>query len=754
MAQLVYDFSVVGAKNVERAFASIERRATQHNLRMSRALGGGGASGRRAPKIDVAAREAQALERKTTAERIRNEKRVQAEQSRTARKAEADAKKLHRLRVRQGELDRRFARQQKAEAVKAANMAMRERRRSSAALFGRAGRSAGGALRAVGGMAAGSLAIGGSVAMGAAISQQMTESRLASQLANQAGTPGAKRQLLKEAQNVRGFTGEEALGGMSAFVEKTGDLTAARSIMGEMSKIALATGTNLEDLGRTAGQAFTVLADSAASPQEAIQQTKELLGTLAKQGNMGAVEISDLARDFGKLGAATRAFEGGAPDLLRTMGAFAQIAVKSGGAESSADASTAAARLSSDIVTKRSKFEAILGPGGIASKTDKTKLRDPLSIMLDILDKTGGDVMKTGGLFGMESAKIFKGLASTYSAGEARKKGSGREAVMAEFNALAGAKYSESELGAMYQSRLEDPDIQFKEAMKDFNAKVGSELLPVVTKLVPEFAKLIPHAVELAKLLGSIVQQLQDNPLLTIGRMIAAKVMMDLAMAHIGDKIKSAVVGSMAGAAPGSAAAGGGAVLAGGGGRAMKGVAVATTIVMGLDVGMAIGEAIAPFIYKGFLDGQKKALDVAASESASEYEKLQKLKSAAASGQLTGAEGSDLNAMRSDLMQRIAVAENRAGTNDIVQGAADMLNSWFGGKSTGQLAQEQSDQSIVGELREDLKLLNDIKAASDAAGIMRTVEESQRAAADRIVAAINNSPRAPGAGAARPKQTP
>ena len=47
----------------------------------------------------------------------------------------------------------------------------------------------------------------------------------------------------------------------------------------------------------------------------------------------------------------------------------------------------------------------------------------------DVLKKTGGDVEKTSGLFGIESAKILKGLASVYSEAEKQQKGSGSAAV-------------------------------------------------------------------------------------------------------------------------------------------------------------------------------------------------------------------------------------------------------------------------------------------------------------------------------------
>lgn len=575
MATLRYDFSVIGTKNIDRAFASIERRAVQHNMRMSREFGGSRRGA--ATKSPAAASRVADME---TKRRLASE--VSAERKAAREKVRLD-KWRQDMRNRHWQQEERNRRRAEAAEVRASQRALKERRRASGAIFGQAGSSVRNTTRAVGTMVGGTLAIGGGFMASATVGQQMRETAAASQLANQAGRPEIKGQLLREAQSVRGFTGEEALGGMSAFVEKTGNVDAARSLMGEMSKIAIATGTNLEDLGRTAGQAFTVLADQSG-PQEAIKQTSELLKTLAQQGNMGAVEMSDLARDFGKLGAATRSFEGGAPELLRQMGAFAQIAVQRGGANNSAEAATAASRLAQDMVgEKRSKFEKILGKGALRSKTDKTKLRDPLEIMLDVLNKTGGDIMKTGDLFGGESKKIFAGLSSAYSAAEARAPGSGEEAVRAEFKKFAGAKLSDKDLEQRFQSRMSDPDIQFKEVMRDFNAQVGSELLPVITRLIPEFAKLLPHVTTAARIFGKLVEELADSPLMTLGKIIAAKVALDIATARIGDVIKGGIIDSLSGGGAGSG--GGSTATAGGGGS--RGLSIGNAVLNGVSIGTA-----------------------------------------------------------------------------------------------------------------------------------------------------------------------
>jgi hypothetical protein len=302
-----------------------------------------------------------------------------------------------------------------------------------------------------------------------------------------------------------------------------------------------------------------------------------MLGVLAQQGRMGSVEVSDLARDFGKLGAATRAFEGKAPDLMRSMGAFAQIAVESGGAEGSADASTAAARLASDIVTNRKRFKN-LGVD-VKSKTDASKLRAPEEIMLDVLEKTGGDITKTGGLFGMESAKIFRGLSATFTEAEKNEKGSGRAKTLAEFNRFAGAKLDPAERARQAQSQLDEPSLKFKEAAKQFNNEVGETLLPVLTQLIPQFTAMIPNIAKTTAALAKFAAFVAENPLKGLGAIIAGKVALDLAGAGIGNAVRGTLESILSGA--------GGA--GGGLGKGAK-VGLAGAAAVG-SVAMAVGQA-------------------------------------------------------------------------------------------------------------------------------------------------------------------
>lgn len=579
--QLSYDVSVVGMAKVSQALASIERRFAQHNSRVMREIGGGaqlsvaarrsgtagagkagtqyGPNRAQLEKAAGAAQHRQVMAQIRAEERARVQSAKSEERARVgAARAAASAEKQRLAAMRKGFTE--ISRGAQAQDRQARREALSSRRSFARGTMG----ALGGAAGTVAGIGKAGLAlagVGGTALAGVAIGTEMSERAKASQLANQAGNPALKGQLLNESRNVRGFTGAEALGGMEAFVTKTGDLETARKIIGDLGTLSLATGANLDDLGETAGQAFNVIRDQVKDPKQQLVELNGIMTALAQQGNMGAVEIKDLARDFGKLGAATRGFEGGAPELLRTMGAFAQLAVARGGAEGSADASTASARLVGDIVTNKKKFKAM--GVGIKSTTDPTKLRDPMAIMQDVLAKTGGDVEKTSGLFGIESAKIFKGLSAVYSEAEKNKKGSGRAAVDAEFKRFQGATLDPKALKERAASRLSDPDLQFKETMKSLNAALAKELMPVVTMLGGKLKEATPAIGSFAKKLAEAAMWLASNPWKGLGIVVGAAIGKEIAAASIKSLIEKAIMSGRA-PIPGGGGGGGSTVVPGG----------------------------------------------------------------------------------------------------------------------------------------------------------------------------------------------
>ncbi|HEU4544353.1 MAG TPA: hypothetical protein VFR23_24695 [Jiangellaceae bacterium] len=392
--------------------------------------------------------------------------------------------------------------------------------------------------------------------------------------------------------------------------------------MPELAELALATSTNLDELNAAAGNAFIPLADKIKDPQERLKALLTTMRAIAGQGAVGAVEIKDLATEMAGLAAATNKFKGDPAELIKTVGAMAQAARQRGGAATAAEAITPVSRFVTDLASKGGTAFKRQGIDVFANK-EQTLLKDPEEIIVDVLKKTGGSLPKISQLFGVYAEKAVAGFSPLFSRdqaeaqlqlegpnavkGQARidlqrrlKSGEfGEAAVRAEFKRLRSAELSPEQQRERAQSRLQDSDLQFKEAMKKFNAAIGSELLPVLTKLVPEFAKLIPSLTTAASLFAKLVESVVKDPVGSVFKLIAAKLVLDLASAGIGNAIRGALLRLVGGAGAGGAGGVGGAVGGAAGAGKFLGKPTAAGVLGAAGIGLAVGGLAASAIYAG-----------------------------------------------------------------------------------------------------------------------------------------------------------
>jgi hypothetical protein len=597
MALLSYNFEVVNQNVVQQALASIERRVAQHNTRMRRELGG----------TPVARARTITTTGSTISERIT--RRVTEEQ-RAAKQTELywqrAAQRAADYRIRQDEKAHRqklalIAKEERAMKLAAAQLDRqrsraifatsrgeeRERKRVSRAIVGGVGRSAVGALGATGRYAGAALGIAGGFAMGSAIQTRLSESAQAARLANKAGKPEDKRRLLAQANDVVGLTGTQKLSSLDAFVGETGNLDVAEKLMPRMGKLSRVFGADPEQLMKAAGQSFNVLKDSIKDPIELVQELGRVMETFAAQGNMGSIELEDLSGILGGLGNVTRQFKGEASGLMTQVGALAQLVKARGGADTAAEAATALSRVPKDIIQNRKRFAA----AGIDIRDKASgKLADPTEVLIRTLEKTKGDQFKIAPLFNIESMKAIESVRTVYTDAEKKEKGSGRAAVLAEVERFGSAGFKPGELDVMDKSVTSEASTQLIEAQKKFNAALGSELLPVITRMIPEFTRLIPTVAKAADVVARFVESVAKDPISGIGKIIAAKVAIDLAGAGIGSVVKASLERLLSGALAGGAFGGGGAPVAGVGAGAGAGVALAGTGAI-VGVGAAVYQA-------------------------------------------------------------------------------------------------------------------------------------------------------------------
>ncbi len=744
MAALEYSFRVVGENLVNRAFTSIEARARQHNAFVRRQFPGTPvnrpassvtsvvAARSRASGADMAARS----EAKAAAQAERYWQRAHQRSADYRMRIEERA---HRARLRQVQQEESAQKRAAASLDRQRSRGLMtqfradERHRASAAK-GRAGavlgaasvagRSVGGTFGALGRTAALGVGVGGAFAVGNAIQTQMAESAKASQLANQAGRPQIKGELLREAQRVQGFTGMESLEGLGAFVDVTGDLESARKMLTSMSQVALATSTNLTDLAGAMGTAFIPLQDAIADPAKRLEALNRVMRATAGMGAVGAVEVKDLASEMAGLAATSSKFAGDAQRNLDVMVAMAQATRQRGGASSAAEAVTSVERFASDAIGKSKDIKKLgvdvfeRDAAGVASK-----LKSPDKLMADLISATQGDLGKISSIFGERSIRAVQGFSPLYAAAEAenaklspeqrKARGvAGSAAVAAEMKRLTSATVTEPQIAERVASRLEEPDLKFKEAMKEFNRAVGAELLPVITRLIPEFTKLIPTLATGAKLLASLVDAVAKDPVGSIFKLVGAKLLLDLATAGIGSAVKNKLL-ALLGAGGG---AGGVAPVPGGGGGKFLGRPALGAALGAAGIGAVIGAPIAAAI-EGTGIARFEAGEQNIAAGGQELNRIRALSGSSSSSEFTAAR---------DALDSLEERRRKASKTDVfddVMGLFGASNKKVEAKSLNTMVEEA--QAKIRESEAEARRLN-VESAKQAGEAFKSVVETAR----------------------------
>jgi len=438
MATLEYDISVIGTRNVESAFARIERRAALANRRLAqqgarrgaadagsrsgamRAGGGTAAasaedrlraqseariakirerSSARIAKLEQASMAA--TEKQRSALRAASAKRQEAHQLRMARIDEAHKS---RMRLQEESSSRRMAADKQRREFQAQELLARKKladmRRANAAagaartqFAGTVGAAGLGSATSLGRGAAGLATVGGAAIIGVGIAKQMATSKAAAALANKAfGIPGEtrsreeiQRDLVAQSTTLGRKSGNRSgvIEAIDKYVAISGSLRGGEALAPFMMDLADATGATTEDVGRTTGQITQNIVATKdrdmTDPEQFAQtmrETQDVMRAMAGQAKIGSIEFADLAQQMGKVMSATSRFDGEVGDLANQMGAVAQLAI-AGGASSPEEAMTAIMRFSDDLVQNAATFDKMAKKVGIKESffTDKGKTK-------------------------------------------------------------------------------------------------------------------------------------------------------------------------------------------------------------------------------------------------------------------------------------------------------------------------------------------------------------------------------------------
>jgi hypothetical protein len=513
--------------------------------------------------------------------------RVERARIRSESRVDAWIRKKRRSRRRQQIADIKAA--QRAE-MRAAAAASRARRRFAKETIGGAGRRVTGAVGTMGRVTGGLLALGGGFAAAGAIGHRIRAERASAELANQAfmqgGAPGRTRGAIHRSvmqqtqqEGIRTGLGQERMiDALRRVIQLAGgqNLEIAQKLLPVLGEFALASGADVADVGQTAGQVMLALGPRGVTGQQALEDTEEILASMAGQAKVGAIEFRDLASEMGKVMSATAGFKGNIKENVKTLGAFAQLSL-AGGATESREAMTAINRFRDDITSLSARFEkAGVNVFGEVTRDPKTgevvrsKLRDPIAIVADVLEKTGGDLPTMAKLFGVRGRRVITGFQESFVSAGAGKEG--QKAWLEVLNTVRKAKMETKERKESFAFMTGTTGVKLAQQMERLNIAMGDKLMPTVIRLVPRISDLIEPMTRAAEVVAGFVEFLLDNPYRGIGTIIAAKVALDIAGAGIGagaQRAITALINAYRPPVPGGGVPGGGVVpIPGGGGAA------------------------------------------------------------------------------------------------------------------------------------------------------------------------------------------
>ena len=506
MAVLQYDLTAVGLSSIDKAFRSIEGYAIAHNRKMQSLFGShGGPSNDTGRAVGSRAGGALSVEKQLAKETAVYEK--ESQRWRKIQQRAADYRIKEALRAEK-EITRETERESKKRErlIEQENKSIVRARKAIGGGMLRGLDRVGGWLGSAGAIGSGLLGLGGGVMVANALHGGMKIDAAASGLANQMVDADSSREaltkqksaVLAKAKRVRGASTLDAIGSARAFGGISGNYGLGLDMAQDFTNIALATDVDLGDVSRLAGNAYMKIKTPGMSDEEARKQTLEAVRTFAGQGNIGAVEIKDLAEYGGRLTAGAAQFKGSRVENMAKMGTLAQVAVGSGSATDAAEATMAATRFASDLIEHSKDVEKLkvggknINPFVKDAKGNKIGFQSLDTLVADIMQGTGGDMEKMKGIFGERSYKMAQGFQQIYLDAEKGQKGSGREAVMAKFEEFSKAAVSEKDVETRAASRLADTDMQLEMAMKDLNEAIDHNLKPAFLELLPAVKDLVP----------------------------------------------------------------------------------------------------------------------------------------------------------------------------------------------------------------------------------------------------------------------
>lgn len=542
---------------------------------------------------EKAAREAARVHDRATTTRARSEKQaadnVAREASRAAREQERAQNYVSKIKDRYfRDEQRRSEQEERREEQKSRRAVVRAERDAKEAYEKRKARVrqiAGDVYGDVSGMGRAALGVGSEITrgfgvnfdVGSGIAKSVQLQKMAVGIVN-AGNRGGGSASERDAEvqalqtqargigNKYAFDPTKMLAGYAQFQAKTGDTATASAGLERFAKLAKAFNVELDDMISAAGEISSKLEDGFKPGEERATKVYEVLKLLTAQGQEGAIEISDLAKETARLGGGAGFFKGDIGTTIGHLGAFAQLARQTGGANSAADAARSVAAFVTTLKTpaRRAAFEK----HGVEFTDAEGSFLDPLTIVKNALKATDGDTEKMNEMFKSSlGTKPVDALAKAYKAGGRGERGI--EAVDKLF-----ATFSKPATEAVITENAGRAMNTTESKAQLFQNKLDAIMGSLGDRVLPAFEKMAPNVEKVASAFADLVSFVSNNT----GQAITLAITGSIAKASIGPAISRAIVDSLAGK-PGVGGLGGG--VAGGGGGKMFGMPTGTASVLG-----------------------------------------------------------------------------------------------------------------------------------------------------------------------------
>lgn len=354
----------------------------------------------------------------------------------------------------------------------------------------------------------------------------------------------------KAAAILTGTNADELLEGANAFGAKTGNYAAGLERMNFFGKVAKVTGASVEDVTKTAGILAVQNKQLGLDPKALEQLTLQTV----RQGQLGSIEYSDLAGIAGGITKSAVDYKGGQTENQGKLLGLAQIAMRTAGKDPRA-AATMLSNISSDARKHSDAMAEVLGKDIFDEKTGQIT-KGPEEFLAHVMDKTGGNLMKIQEMgFGKPSMQMFQALAPVFNDAEAKKKGSGKQAVLDDIREVSVGAMPMSELEENLKNILSTSSEQFDAAMRDLRTTVGQELLPEFVKMVPVLRELMPVVKSLLVGFTGLADWATKNPLSGLATLLGAAFTKELASAGVAAALQGGVATGLAGATLAIAAA-------------------------------------------------------------------------------------------------------------------------------------------------------------------------------------------------------